>query len=128
MAHVSGPTSSMPNSKHSFPENTKCDDHPDRPAVSRRQGETDSFGAEYHDLCEECEEGWVNALQGAGRSGVCDWCGVFSQLLSNKRDLDEGMAGPIYKVCNSCTIKENDIASQELDYLQESDYFPDDNE
>jgi hypothetical protein len=31
-----------------------CDDHPDRPAVVRIQGEAEAFGAKMLDVCQEC--------------------------------------------------------------------------
>ena len=46
MADVTGPISSLPGSGHSVPDGAMCDEHPDRPAVARVQGETDSFGCE----------------------------------------------------------------------------------
>lgn len=36
-----------------------CDDHPDRPATHRVQGETDSFGCEYIDWCQECHDKYL---------------------------------------------------------------------
>jgi hypothetical protein len=52
MADVTGPISTLPGSSHhDVPDGMMCDDHPDRPAVTRLQGETDSFGSEMHDLC-----------------------------------------------------------------------------
>jgi hypothetical protein len=44
MSDVTGPISSLPGSTHAAPTAGMCDDHPDRPAVARVQGETDSFG------------------------------------------------------------------------------------
>ncbi len=41
MAEVTGPISSLPGAYHSLPKGTMCDEHPDRPAVARVQGETD---------------------------------------------------------------------------------------
>jgi hypothetical protein len=46
MGEVTGPISTLPGHSHQVPDGTVCDDHPDRPAVARIQGETDSFGAE----------------------------------------------------------------------------------
>jgi hypothetical protein len=56
MAEVTGPISTLPGAGHAFPDGTKCDQHPDRDAVARIQGETDSMGCEMHDMCEECAE------------------------------------------------------------------------
>lgn len=38
-----GPVSSMPGAASPVLAGETCDEHPDRPAVRRRQGETDSF-------------------------------------------------------------------------------------
>lgn len=54
MGDVTGPISSLPGSSHTPPNGAMCDEHPDRPAVLRVQGETDSMGSEMYDLCEEC--------------------------------------------------------------------------
>ena len=54
MGDVTGPISTLPGSRHDFPDGTMCDDHPDRKAVARVQGETDSFGSELIDMCQEC--------------------------------------------------------------------------
>jgi hypothetical protein len=53
MADVTGPISTLPGAVHRVPEGATCDEHPDRPAVLRVQGETDSFGSETIDYCQE---------------------------------------------------------------------------
>lgn len=101
MADVIGPTPTMPGAIHKLPENTMCDQHPDRPAVQRIQGETDSFGAELNDLCAEC----VNELRMSfkrEREGRCDWCKEQSNSLKSMRDFEEGSCGPLYDVCGHC--------------------------
>lgn len=50
-------------SKHRLPAGATCDQHPDRPAVARIQGETDSFGCELCDMCAECYEEYQQYLQ-----------------------------------------------------------------
>jgi len=40
-----------------------CDDHQDRPATHRIQGETDSFGCEYIDWCDECYTNYLKYLE-----------------------------------------------------------------
>jgi hypothetical protein len=49
-----------------------CDQHPDRLAVVRLQGETDSFGAELNDMCTECRDAYREYLRTADTSGVWD--------------------------------------------------------
>lgn len=63
MGDVTGPVSTLPGAGHALPAGTMCDDHPDRPAVARIQGETDSFGSELWDLCEECRDEMQKAIR-----------------------------------------------------------------
>ena len=115
MADISrGPVPTMPGSRHTVPAGSMCDDHPDRPAVCRFQGETDSFGCEYFDLCAFCLEDMQKAAQ-EDRAGICDWCKGIVSDLRNHRDLDEGMCGPVYRVCCDCITRESDRLRQELD-------------
>jgi hypothetical protein len=94
-----------------------CDDHPDVLAVARVQGETDSFGSELMDLCQACvDEMNAYAATEDARSGCCDWCKSSATDLRNRRDADEGMSGPVYRVCGACVKRENDAAHEELDY------------
>lgn len=108
MAEVSrGPVSSMPYSRHELPEGTMCDDHPKRKAVARVQGETDSFGCEFNDLCRECLKELRDYQQSAeARTGACDWCHKPATDLRDRRDYDEGMAGPLYRVCGPCVQRQ----------------------
>lgn len=103
MANVTGPTSTMPNSGHGIPDGQVCDEHADRLAVARIQGETDSFGAEYHDLCQECIDK-LRADQKAAyeRESKCDWCKQMKSRCIEQRDYDEGRCGPVYNVCPEC--------------------------
>lgn len=101
MADVTGPISSLPGAMRTPPEGTMCDDHPERLAYRRVQGETDSFGCEMHDLCEECVREMQNAV--VDTSGHCDWCKQHKPKLFKRRDSDEGMSGPVYDVCSDCT-------------------------
>lgn len=112
MAHVSGPTSSMPNSRHCVPSDCKCDTHEDRFAVARIQGETDAMGAEYIDMCSECLAEHVENVEESSL-GCCDWCGNEASLRQH-RDLDEGSSGRLYMVCGQCIRRENEEAAAEL--------------
>lgn len=98
--HYSGPVSSLPGSLHSLPEGSMCDSHPDRLAVARVQGETDSFGAEYILMCAECREAH-KAMDGAHYTGNCK-CGAEEVPLFPYRDYDEGLRGPVYYACRAC--------------------------
>ncbi len=101
MADVTGPISTLPGAIHSAPVGSMCDQHPDRPAVRRVQGETDSFGSEMHDLCQECIDEMKKHAKEA-RLGFCDWCKREVDDLRPKRDWEEGSYGPVYHVCGPC--------------------------
>ncbi len=118
MSEVSGPTSSMPGSSHNLPDGATCDEHPDRPAVRRIQGETDSFGAEYYDLCAECLEQHRNRPPPAGD---CDWCKKESEKLTPRRDSDEGSHGRVYLVCDPCI--QRDIERLRAEREEFDDYY-----
>ncbi|MEL6236966.1 MAG: hypothetical protein AAFO57_00365 [Pseudomonadota bacterium] len=90
-----------------------CDQHQDRPAVTRVQGETDSFGAEYIDMCQECREEFKRHKDEA-RHGPCDWCKTNATDLRPRRDFEEGMSGPVYQVCGACVRRENERLAKEL--------------
>ena len=119
-ADVTGPTPSMPGSSHRLPPEAKCDDHPDRPAVKRIQGATDSFGAELIDMCQECYDKYKEEAS-KPLPGRCDWCKKDVPNIHQMRDYEgEGSSGPLYDVCDDCRnsyIKRvNQIAEEEEEY------------
>jgi hypothetical protein len=114
MADVTGPISTLPGSSRESPEGTMCDEHPDRPAVRRVQGETDSFGCEMYDLCDECVAE-IRRHRQDERNGVCDWCHMERTDLRKARDYDEGMTGPVYDVCGACIRAREEEAARELE-------------
>lgn len=112
MSDVSfGPVSTLPG--HSGSGKGDCDDHPGVPAAHRIQGETDSFGAEYHDLCADCAAK-MRAEIAAEREieRRCDWCGNMAKTRP-RRDFEEGLAGRVYDVCGDCVRRENDRLREE---------------
>ena len=116
-----GPVSSLPGSVHDLPSGSMCDDRPNVPAVRRVQGETDSFGCEYHLMCQACVDEHRKQQQEAFEAvGCCDWCKLPKANLRPRRDMDEGMSGPGYDVCGDCIRKENWEATREL---EEMGYF-----
>lgn len=118
MADVTGPISTLPGHTADAPQGQMCDDHPDRPAYRRVQGETDSFGSEQYDMCVECYDRHrteMAALREKERTGMCDWCKTHATDLRNRRDLNEGMCGPVYRVCGACIRLENEELQAELD-------------
>lgn len=114
MADVTGPIPTLPGSRHAAQDGAMCDDHPDRPAVRRVQGETDSFGSEMHDLCQECIDELAKHTAEA-RCGVCDWCKSEAKDLRPRRDFEEGSGGPVYQVCGACVRRENLRLEAEMD-------------
>lgn len=111
MADVTGPISTLPGSMHAVPEGTVCDWHPDRPAVKRIQGETDSFGSEMNDVCQECYDD-IRKSESA-HEGFCDWCKAEVKDLRPRRDYEEGLSGPVYYVCGECVRKDHERIKQE---------------
>lgn len=99
MGKVTGPISTLPGTIHPLPPGTMCDVHADRVAVKRIQGETDSFGSELNDCCQECVDEIKNAEPVKGQ---CDWCDTKNVEVQNKRDYEEGMSGRVYQICKPC--------------------------
>lgn len=122
MSEVTGPISSLPGASHDVPDGMTCDGHPDRPAVARIQGETDSFGCELHDMCQECLDEHRAYLRSdeaqEDRKGQCEWCKGFATDLRDARDYEEGMCGRVYRVCGACIKRVNDEAARELEAME----------
>lgn len=114
MAGYSGRVPTLPGSRRPPPAGARCDDHADRLATARVQGETDSMGAEFHDLCDECFAR-MRSEAAAGLQGVCDWCGLAADDLRHRRDFDEGSCGPVYRVCGRCRAAEVEALRDEYD-------------
>jgi hypothetical protein len=112
MADVTGPISTLPGARHRLPEGATCDQHPDRPAVARVQGETDSMGCEMYDLCAECLAADREAERTRDPSGTCEWCKTHKPRLRLVRDYDEGLYGRVYEACDDC-IKRRDERIEE---------------
>lgn len=129
MADVTGPISSLPGSGHAVPDGQKCDAHPDRDAVARIQGETDSFGCEMIDMCQECfdaELAWHQSDEAAAwRKGKCEWCRNEATDLRDTRDYEEGLHGRVYRVCGSCIKHRDDELRRELDSYDWDDGYDD---
>jgi len=98
----------------------------DRKATIRVQGETDSFGAEFEELCETCyAQDLANeaAERAAGthwlQTAHCDWCKKSGQPdVRHTRDPDEGMGGPVYLVCSACRNRRDDADAAEYRFEQ----------
>ena len=126
MADVIGPNSYLPGQGITPVQGMMCDEHPDRPATHRVVGETDSFGSELHDMCDECYTSYKNRDRTEERTGTCDWCKQHATDLSQMRDPDEGMAGPVYNVCGCCRKKHNERMAEEYAQMDNDPFFWDD--
>lgn len=102
--HVSGgPVGTLPGTTSGASVGAVCDAHPERPAYTRVQGETDSFGCEYHLMCRACYDEYRKAAdEEFNKPQRCDWCNNTKPFVRPYRDVDEGQAGPVYMVCKSC--------------------------
>jgi hypothetical protein len=112
MAEVTGPIATLPGALHNLPDGTMCDVHHDRPAVSRIQGETDSFGSELWDCCQECLD---DMKKEPPQPCTCDWCKTPNVITSPMRDYEEGMYGRVYEVCKTCRDQYNKQAQADMD-------------
>lgn len=105
MADVTGPISTLPGSRHKVPDGTVCDEHPEKLAVVRKQGETDSFGAELYDLCQECVDQEKARAEEAAKNPEPNWCdhckAFIPEPVTATRDPEEGTCGPVYHLCTS---------------------------
>ena len=112
MSDVSGPISTLPGSVHTA--HGMCDEHPERSATIRIQGETDSFGAEFYDLCDECANALRAEIKGEReKPRRCDWCKTVATDTHPHRDFEEGSCGRVYDVCGACRLRELDSLAEE---------------
>jgi hypothetical protein len=120
MSDVSGPISTLPGSAHA--PRGACDEHPDRPATCRIQGETDSFGAEFFDLCDECAAAMRAEIKAErDRPRICEWCKSMATDVRPQRDFEEGLCGRVYDVCGACRKRQNDLLNEEWEEAHGSD-------
>jgi len=124
MADVTGPIHTLPGAGHAVPDGMMCDDHPDRPATHRVQGETDSMGCEMYDMCDECFTEFK--AHGVYTPEECDWCKEKSTDIRPTRDHEEGMCGPVYYVCGACRRRRDERLAEEDRYYDDFDDFDDD--
>jgi hypothetical protein len=128
MADVTGPIHTLPGAAYGVPDGTVCDDHPDRPATHRVQGETDSFGSEMNDLCAECYAELRAEMNAPQEAYPCDYCKVPSTDRRAIRDPDEGMYGPVYYACAPCRLEQRKRIQEEASEFEDYDYDRDDSE
>ncbi|MNU19689.1 hypothetical protein D3C71_79220 [compost metagenome] len=111
MAATTGPTNQLPGSLHPVPPGTKCDKHPERMAMARIQGETDSMGAELIDCCDICAHDVREAAKLGATDRECDGCQRMFDQLNHYRDPDEGVAGRLYQLCDGCVAQAREQSS-----------------
>lgn len=129
MAYVGGRSSYLPGQKIFLPLNVCCDEHPEVRAIARIVGETDSFGFEAMDMCQECYDNFKT--QDTLIEGICDWCKSSDKDLKYKRDSDEGTSGRVYQVCESCIKAQREKDNSEVEdtdnFIDSDDsVYPDD--
>jgi hypothetical protein len=116
VSDVTGPISTLPGTHRSPPDGAECDHHPGVPATHRIQGETDSMGCEMHDLCDSCTARFRAEMRSPeATSGRCDWCRIEVTDLRNRRDYEEGMCGPVYRVCGECAKRQAERLAREIE-------------
>lgn len=120
-----GPVSTMPGHQTAAPEGMMCEQHDDRQAYKRIQGETDTFGCEFFGLCKECYDKYLEERD-KPVAGCCDWCKKHSDDLRQHRDFEEGSCGPLYDVCLPCIRKEAAAIAEELGQDERDDDLGDD--
>jgi len=102
MASVSGPVSTLPGHVRSLSSGHTCDTEGcSKPALYRAQGETDSFGAEYEDFCEEHYREYCEGITECSNLYYCDHCKREAEC-KPCRDPGEGLCGPVYYLCEHC--------------------------
>ena len=106
MADVIGPNSYLPGKHLKVPDGMMCDEHQDRPAVYRIVGESDSFGSELLDMCQECYDKMCGEADQFLQE-YCEFCKQKKDDLRHYRDPEEGSCGPVYMVCFDCRVKHN---------------------
>lgn len=110
----------LPGSLHALILGSKCEEC-ENSAMYRVQGETDSFGAEMHDLCEAHYMAMRTYNAAHPTIGDCKWCTAKNVVLKPMRDYDEGMSGPVYYVCVPCIVKQNQEAMEEAERFSDEE-------
>lgn len=102
MADVIGRNSYKPGQLLQVPAGMNCDEHEDRPAKYRIVGETDSFGSELIDWCEECYQEYKQQKSQEPEEKYCEYCKTEKKHVEKRRDPSEGSCGPVYDMCGDC--------------------------
>lgn len=74
-------------------------------ATVRLTGESDSFGSEYHYLCEKHYAVYKRHVVKNPLKGICDHCKSDNVEIKPWKDPDEGSCARIHYICNNCKKK-----------------------
>ena len=92
-------------------------------ATVQIQGETDSFGYEVVDLCEEhLAQDREKEQKKRSKPQSCDWCKKAKTGVRAHRDWTEGSHGPVYQVCTNCRLAESAEIQAEIEYDRRMGY------
>ena len=100
-----------------------CLNHPDVLAVVRICTESDSFGSEYENYCQECMDQPMPEDEEVEEE-CCPECGLMNGPIYPYRDPDEGSHGRVYYQCKVCQTTRADILREEMDMEDDDDYDP----
>lgn len=105
MRHITGMLIEVSAAKE-WGDTCHIEGHTDRPAVKTLVGETDSWGSEYHPMCQECVDAYKakQEAEDENPTGTCDWCHKSGLRVHFRSDPTEG-GGSVYEVCNPCYIR-----------------------
>ena len=103
MAAVIGPNHYVTGQVLRTPYGQACDAHPEKLAEVRVVGETDSFGSELIDMCQECFQDYLRDKRDAQDELIrCQLCGSLTDTCQTWRDHEEGLTGRQYQACQTC--------------------------
>lgn len=108
----------------------ECDNHGcTKQAIHSLIDCQDSFGAEYSIWCDDHykeeldRRAKVRALERLQPTGYCEWCKTANVYTSSYRDMEEGMYGRVYDVCQKCISKDVEYYRQENEMYEQDDYY-----
>ena len=104
------------------PYGQACDKHEERLAEVRVVGETDSFGSELVDMCQECFQDYLRDKRDAQDELVrCQLCGSVTDTCKAWRDPEEGISGRHYMACQTCRHERERAFAEALSDAGEDD-------
>lgn len=92
-----------------------------KPSRHKIIGESDSFGDEHCYFCTECYQKQRQWEIDNPPMGSCDYCKASNVRLFKHRDIDEGMHGPVYDICQPCRERYVAQLREELEANQDDD-------